>query len=291
MLTVLAHTGRAPEPHDLWGAWNLDPVIVTGLVVAGLLYSRGRPDRRWRKAADTRRWVFFLVGLGAIAVALISPLDALSRALASAHMVQHVLLILVAAPLLALSAPGTMLYRGTPPAVRRAGARTRRRLRVPVSLAASFTRPAVAWVAAVSALWVWHSAALYDAALANEAVHVAEHVSFLATALLFWWVVTRSHGRHGVSQGIAVLLVFGMGMQSVFLSVLLTFAQRPWYGGYDGTTAAWGLDPLADQQLAGAIMWVPAGAVYVAAGLTLFVLWLRGTETQPSTGFRPEPPG
>src|SRR5690606_19935971 len=114
---VLAHAGRPPEPHDLWTAWNLDPLVLGALVLAAWAYRRGRiggaprPSDRWRQRC-------FAGALGALAVALVSPLDAVSTALASAHMVQHVLLVLVAAPLLALAAPSSALLRGTPLAVR-----------------------------------------------------------------------------------------------------------------------------------------------------------------------------
>lgn len=118
----------------------------------------------------------------------------------------------------------------------------------------------------------------YDAALSNELAHVLEHASFLVTGLLFWRVVIGARGAGRVSHGYGVMLVFAMALQSVFLSVLLVFARTPWYAGYATTTRPWGLGQLADQQLAGAIMWVPAGLVYLAAGLTLMVAWVRGSE-------------
>ena len=124
MLTpVLAHSGQPPAPHDLWGAWNLDPVLLGGFLLAAWAYWRGqtsgprRPVDRWRARC-------FTAALAALGLALLSPLDALSGALASAHMVQHLLLILVAAPLLALSAPTSTILRGSPLAVRRATGRS-----------------------------------------------------------------------------------------------------------------------------------------------------------------------
>jgi cytochrome c oxidase assembly factor CtaG len=97
---------------------------------------------------------------------------------------------------------------------------------------------------------------------------------------LFWRVVIGDRVANRVSHGFGVLLVFAMAMQSVFLSALLTFARTPWYSRYAATTTPWGLEPLADQQLAGVIMWIPAGVVYLAAGLTLMVAWLRATERE-----------
>jgi cytochrome c oxidase assembly factor CtaG len=133
-------------------------------------------------------------------------------------------------------------------------------------------------------LWLWHSAALYGAALDSQPLHVAEHLTFVVTAWLFWRVVISARLGERVPAGLGVLLVFGMAMQSVFLSVLLTFAESAWYPGYATTTAAWGLTHLGDQQLAGVIMWVPAGLIYLGVALMLMATWLRSIEeadTQP----------
>jgi cytochrome c oxidase assembly factor CtaG len=276
---TLAHAGRPPEPHDLWGAWNLDPLVLAGLLVAVWAYRRGRIRGR-RRDADVWRTRCFAGAVVAIAVALISPLDAMSSALASAHMVQHVLLILVAAPLLALSAPSSALLRGSPLSVRRATGRWRRRLGITHANLASLRHPVTLWLLHVATLWLWHARVLYDAALSSEWVHILEHATFLVTGLLFWRVVIGARVPGRVPHGFGVMLVFAMALQSVFLSVLLVFARTPWYAGYATTTGPWGLDHLADQQLAGAIMWVPAGVVYVAAGLALMVAWMRVAERE-----------
>jgi putative membrane protein len=144
--------------------------------------------------------------------------------------------------------------------------------------------PITVWLLHVATLWFWHARVPYDAALANEFVHVVEHASFLVTAVLFWRVIAGARGAGRVSHGFGVVLVFAMALQSVFLSVLLTFARTPWYASYAATTRPWGLEQIADQQLAGAIMWVPGGLVYVAAGLALTVAWLRTAERDGITG-------
>jgi cytochrome c oxidase assembly factor CtaG len=280
MLTpVLAHPGQPPAPHDLWGAWNLHPVLLLGLLLAGWAYRRGQIGGP-RRPVDTWRARCFAAALAALGVALVSPLDALSGALASAHMVQHLLLLVVAAPLLALSAPSSAILRGSPLAVRRASGRWRRRVGLTHGSLGVLRHPAAVWLLSVGVIWFWHAAAPYDAALGNELVHVLEHASFLVTAVLFWHVVIGVRGAARVSGGLGVLLVFAMAMQSVFLAVLLTFARTPWYSGYATTTASWGLDPLADQQVAGVIMWIPAGGIYLAAALVLLVTWIRATERE-----------
>jgi putative membrane protein len=274
---ILAHPGQPPAPHDLWSAWNLDPVLLAGLLLAGWAYRRGQPGGP-RRPGDAWRARCFALALAALAVALVSPLDAVSGALASAHMLQHLLLVLVTAPLLALSAPASAILRGSPLALRRASGRWRRRLGLTHRNLRVLRHPAAVWLLHVGVLWFWHAAVPYDAALASQPLHLLEHASFLVTGVLFWHVVIGARGAGRVPNGLGVLLVFGMAMQSVLLSVLLTFARTPWYAGYAHTTASWGLAPLVDQQLAGAIMWIPAGGVYLAAALGLLASWVRAAE-------------
>ena len=279
MLTgVVAHAGQPPAPHDLWGAWNLDPVLIAGGLLTVWAYRRGRSGGR--RTSDTWRDRAFSGALLALGVALLSPLDALSSALASAHMVQHLLLVLVAAPLLALSAPASTLLRGSPLGVRRAIGPWRRRLGLAAASRRVLGHPATVWLLGVGTLWFWHAAVPYDAALANPLLHAVEHASLLVTAWLFWRVVLGTRNPRRVSNGLGILLVFAMAIQSVLLSALLTFARAPWYAGYATTTEPWGLTPLADQQLAGVIMWIPAGLVYVGAALALLAAWIRAAERQ-----------
>ena len=121
-------------------------------------------------------------------------------------------------------------------------------------------------------------------ALADEAVHVLEHVTFLGSAWLFWDVVWGASRRSVLAEGPAILLLFTTALHSGILGALITFAPTPWYQNYATTTAAWGLTPLADQQLAGVIMWVPAGMVYLGATLALLGLRLAQLERQDAVG-------
>lgn len=274
---LLGH-GQAPLPGELWSTWHAEPLVLVGLVLLVGLYLRGRGrDATWR------RWCF-AGGITALAVALLSPLDALAGALASAHMVQHLLLTLVAAPLLAVAAPGGALLRGAPPVVRLRVSRWRRTLRMTGSVTHLLRRPVVAWGAAVVTLWLWHAEVLYDAALSRPFVHALQHTSFLLTAVLFWRVAVGTRAVRAY-PGLAVLLLFMTTVQNALLALLLTFADTPWYGGYATTTLPWGLEQLADQHLAGAIMWVPAGFIYLGAALTVLAGWLRSTGAgDPSYG-------
>jgi putative membrane protein len=270
VLSILAHDGAALRPHDVAGAWNLDPLILVPLLAVAVLYRRGwrQPnDPPWRRAA-------FTAGVAAVAIAVVSPLDALSGVLVSAHMVQHVLLLVVAAPLLAASAPGAALVRGLPPWARPRLASVRRRLGLDAGRLRRTRAPVVRWVAYTATLWLWHASVLYGAAVEHDVVHALEHVAFLGTGLLVWSAILGPV-RVRVPRGLAVLGVFTLGLQTIFLSVLLTFAESPWYEPYVDAAPAWGVDALEDQQLAGVVMWVPAGFIHVGIGLGLLVAMLR----------------
>jgi putative membrane protein len=279
---ALAHPGAALAPHDLWHAWDAAPGVLAGCAIAAALYLRG--VRAVRRRAGVRlvppwRTGSFALALVVLLIALVSPLDALAGSLFSAHMVQHLLLVMAAAPLLVLADPMTaMLWALTPRARRGVGAwwRRRRGLRAAWRLVSS---PGGAWVLHVVALWIWHVPSLYDGAVANGAVHVLEHATFLATALLFWWVPFRAHGRR-IGAGTALLYLFGAVLQGTFLGALLALARHPLYTAHFGTTRAWGLTPLEDQQLAGLLMWVPAGFVYLAALVPLALRVLREPRRQ-----------
>ena len=222
--------------------------------------------RRWEAWAYAGGWL-------ALFVALVSPLHPLGRVLFSAHMTQHEILMLVAAPLLVLGRPVIAFLWALPLGWARAvGAWAR---------AAWFqkfwrgiTNPFAAWAIHAVALWVWHAPALFQATIDNEWVHTAQHLSFLLSALLFWWAII--HGRRGLAgYGAGVLYLFTTSVHSGALGALITFASSAWYPAYRTTTEAWGLTPLEDQQLGGLIMWIPAGLVYIAAGVMLFAGWMR----------------
>lgn len=258
-----------------WTQWTLEPVALLAIMVVGGLYLRGgaqgsaAPDQR-------RRGVALGAALVLLGIAVMSPLDVAAGRLASAHMVQHLLLGLVVAPLLVLAAPGPRVLRAVPRDVVARGMRIGRVLRI-VPGPAWWRRMDVAWLANIAVLWGWHAAVPYDAALRNELVHVLQHGSWLLAGWLWWRVVLR----HRTAQpGIRLLFVFTTAMATVFLAALMTFAGTAWYDGYRGIADTAGLTPLADQQLAGALMWVPGGLVYPATALWLLVGWLRAIDLE-----------
>ncbi|RIK35956.1 MAG: hypothetical protein DCC55_28795 [Chloroflexi bacterium] len=275
---VWAHPDAPTAPHDLWRAWNWDLLLILGLGVATWRYGTGLAEL-WQRAGRGHSVTFwragaFYAGLFALFVALISPLDALSGVLFSAHMVQHLLLIVVAAPLLAFGCPPSMLWRGLPRRSRRSLARFWRQQPALRAVSHFLTQPSMAWLIHGIALWVWHAPLLYEAAVLNPWIHHLEHTSFFGTALFFWVALIPSARRSQSRYGISVLMVFTTAMHSGLLGALLTFSTTLWYRVYLFTTAAWGVTPLEDQQLAGVIMWVPANLVYLVALLLLLGQWL-----------------
>ena len=279
-LIVLAHLGRSLEPHDLWRAWTFEPVTIALLGLSGGMYARGL-TRLWH-AAGTGRGVrprevaSFAAGWLLLALGLLSPLHALGGVLFSAHMAQHELLMTVAAPLMVIGRPLIPFVWALTPEWRRITGRwTSAR---PVALAwHALTHPAAAFLVHGAAIWVWHLPPLYDATLTSEAMHAAQHASFLSTALLFWWVVLGpSRARGGTPASIGLL--FGTVLHTGALGAVLTLTSGLIYSAYAATTGPWGLTPIEDQQLGGLIMWVPGGLAYVIAALGLVVRLFRESE-------------
>jgi putative membrane protein len=279
---VFAHGGKPHTWHDLWRSWTFEPLVVTALLITAFLFIRGtiRVWKRSGKGHGIRRWeaTVFLFGWISLLIALVSPLHAWGRVLFSAHMTQHEVLMLVAAPLLVLSRP-LIAFTWAVRAEWSQNIRTLGKTRWLKSLWHFFTLPFVAWLIHAIALWMWHVPRLFDAVLKYESVHTLQHLSFFLSALVFWWALI--HGRQGLmGYGAAVLYVFTTSLHSGLLGAFITFSHTLWYAGYSGLTQSWGLTPIEDQQLGGLIMWIPAGLVYIVSGLALFAGWLRESETQ-----------
>jgi putative membrane protein len=277
-VALVVHEGAPLAPHDAWSAWSWEPGVLLGLLVGGALYALGwrrlASGSRRRLVARRREFVAFWMGWVLLAAALISPLHAMGGALLWAHMAQHELLMVVAAPLLVLGRPVLGSYWGLHPLARRHIGRFVRRLQ---PLARRLGRVEVAWLVHAVAILVWHVPTLYDRTVTSELLHSLQHASFLLTGLLFWWsilVEARLRARHGA----AILSLFTTAMYTGGLGALLTVATVPWYAAYGAAAPLWGLTPLEDQQLAGLIMWVPAGASYLIATLWLVGAWLRESE-------------
>ena len=268
------------------GHWELHPAVVGPLLVSAALYTIG-VVRLWTRAGGRRglpAWgaAAFAAGWVVAALALVSPIAWLSEILFSVHMTQHTLLMLVAAPLMAFGRPLLVCLWAFP---------SRRRERIATAfrggavLAAwrCITAPLSAFLLQAIALWIWHLPALYQAALADAGIHAVQHLSFVLTASLFWWAM--AHGRYGrQGYGLAVVYVFLTALHSGALGALLTVAPSPWYRYYVNQGTAWHVDALGDQQLAGLLMWVPAGVVFMLLGLALFAAWMGEAERRVRFG-------
>lgn len=275
-----AHSGGGPLPDNPWLAWSADPWVVVPLLAAAGLYALG-VGRLWRRAtvgAGLRRWRVGAFALGWLwaAVALLSAVDVLGEALFWIHMIQHEILILLAAPLLILGAPQTAFVWVVPPPWRRrlGGIVRHGAWRGPWR---AVSNPLGAWLIHAALLWGWHAPAPMEASLASDGVHTVQHLSFFGSALLFWAAVLRG-GHGGWGKGAAAVAVFTTAVHSSALGALLTFSASAWYPSYLDTAPDWGLTALEDQQLGGLIMWVPGGVVFLVAGLALVGQWLQEAE-------------
>lgn len=287
--TVSAHVDAVVTPDNIWRTWNLDPLILLPLLLFCALYSGG-VRKIWARSAVGRgvtRWqvAAFAAGNLMLVVALLSPLDPLGGALFSAHMLQHLLFMLVVAPLLVYAAPLAPVLIVLPRSWRRRAGKVSRLPQVR-SVVALVRHPLAVWSIQAIVLWIWHIPVLYDAALSSQLVHSLQHGAFLSASMLFWWVVIQPHGRRTLELGTAVIFIFTTAMHSSALGALLTFAPAVWYEGHLPFVAAWDLTVLEDQQLAGLLMWVPAGVVYLLAALLAFGLWLRSVDRAQTAGNR-----
>lgn len=254
-----------------WALWELDLPAVAVLAGAGALYLRG--ETLWRRdtgGARRRRVAAFATGWVAALLAVVSPVAGLAGELLWVHMVQHLLMVVVAAPLLALGGPQSATRRALGHRARHALSRAVRR----TSLRRRAWAPPTVVLAAgghIAALWVWHAPGLYDPAAANAFVHLLEHAFFLGTAVWFWLAVVAATRRGRRQHALASLTLGAQIATGGVLGALLTFAPRSVYATYDGGR---GLSAVEDQELAGTIMWVPPSFVYAIVAVGLFIRWL-----------------
>ena len=254
--------------------WHADPVVVAGLCALGLAWAAGlsRVSRAGGRVTSDRLWAF-CAAYAVLVLALLSPLSTVAEERFSAHMAQHLLLLYVAAPLLALSAPVTLALQAASPGFRRGvllPVLHSRALRV-------ITHPVVAFTLFAAVMYGTHFSGVYDAALRSPAVHGAEHLAYLTAAALFWWPVVRRDPVPGSFPWPARLLylVVAFPLQS-FLGLAIYSSDRVLYSGYLGTGTASGA--LADQQLAGVIMWVGGDLLtLIAIGIGI-AAWMRQDE-------------
>lgn len=256
--------------------WSWDPSILVGIAALAGLYGLELKRTRRRYEADaTRRWrvVSFGAGLLVLALALVSPLDALADFyLFSAHMLQHVLLLLVVPSLLLLGLP-------------RSSVTLVEQLAPAGSLRQKLTGPLPALLAYSALMWAWHAPVLYEAALGDARIHVVEHLCFLGSATLFWWPICRPESSFAaLPELLQIVYLFGAALSSTLLAAILTFASSVLYPTYalgppySAVRDALGISPLVDQQVGGLLMWVGSAIWFLGAAWIILFRWFEGPD-------------
>lgn len=253
----------------LLSTWDWNPTVLAGCAALIAAYVLAVPH-------PGRRIVWYLAGVWVLAFALVSPVDTLGdRYLFSAHMLQHLLLILVVPPFLLLGIPRELVER------MQANARVRRLERV-------LGHPAVAWPVGIGTLWIWHAPALYDAAVANENLHIFQHLTFLVSSTMFWWPVLAPLEERRLNLFASIFYLLGGSAANAVLGIIITFAPSGLYPAYLHPVDTlgiehllrrdWGLDPATDQQFGGLLMWVPGGVAYLCAIVGVFGRWFSAPD-------------
>jgi putative membrane protein len=271
-----AHEGPAHAAgHGAAWTFNLAVTGPLGVVLAVYLIGLLRLHARSRAGRSklNRGAVRFLAGWALLAGSLVSPLHAAGERSFTMHMVEHELIMLPAALLLASAHAGAVLMWGLPP-------RLRRMLR-PILRATvwrSIAGPVAATALQSAALVLWHMPALFDRAIASESWHIAQHLSFVFTALLFWWAMLAQE-RTPAGPLVAALCLFVTSGIGGGLGALMALDASPWYAPYAALgMTPFGLSPAEDQQLAGTIMWVPGGLFHLVVALVFLGRALRSPE-------------
>ncbi|NUQ37847.1 MAG: cytochrome c oxidase assembly protein [Caldilineales bacterium] len=272
--------------RELFTTWEWRPEVLALPLLLGILYLRG-----WRRLAQIERqrrrslatpWrlLAYFSGLAILLTALLSGLDSFGALLFSVHMIQHLLIMMVAAPLIWLGDPYPFLLWGLP---------RRPRQRVAAFLAqpspfrrglTQITHPFLAWLFLVAAVWVWHDPFLYDLTLRSAWVHDLEHLHFFAAAMIFSWHVTAAAPRfhRPLSYLKRAGYVLAALPPTMILGVALSFASAPWYQHYVAVPRVWGVTVMADQMYGGVLMWVGGSMMYLLAALILAARHLAAEE-------------
>jgi putative membrane protein len=284
--TAAAHgpvPAQPPDALNLVFGWSIEPAVVLVLGAAAIAWIgivRRIDQEHPTHPVPRRRSAAFLAGLAVIAVALMSGIDAYDTTLFSVHMVQHVLLTLVAAPLIALGAPITTTLRAS-------SAEVRRRVLLPIlhsRVMRVLSFPVVAWIVFAATMWGTHFSPLFDASLENPFVHDLEHALYLGAALLFWWpAVGLDPSPWRMTHPVRVMYVFLQMPQNTFLAVTILSSTVPLYHHYATLVRSWGPSVLEDQAWAGGLMWIGGDLLFIAALAGILAGWMAHERRQEAT--------
>jgi putative membrane protein len=273
-----------PAYRAIFVEWS-PPSVLTGMrIVIGLVYTRGWFAIRntHRTEFSLRRLGFFLLGLTVIWLAIASPLDGFADVLLSAHMVEHLLLMSFAPPLLLLGWPVVPMLRGLPRGVTVRVLGPLIRMKALRHLGHFLITPLVAWLAMNLVFLSWHVPAAYDFALEHEHWHQFEHLCFLWTSILFWWPVVRPWPTREGCPGWFLLLYLVMAdIVNTVLSAFLAFCDRPVYPYYLREPSPFDISPLSDQRAGAVVMWVAGSSIFLAPAVALTIRLLQNEERHP----------
>jgi len=264
--------------------WRLDVSLV--LLTFATLYTIGwwRLRRRSHtpKLANIKRLAAYWGGLGTLALSLMSPIDALGGQLFFMHMLQHLITIMISAPLLWLGAPFPFLLWGMPPRVRRAVARQFAGKALTRTLLRNITEPSLVWLAFVIIYAGWHDPNLYSLALRRDWVHDIQHITFFGAAMLFWWHVIAAGPRiHRVAIWVRMAMLITIVPVNMVIGIVIANGSEVLYPYYNSVPRIWGFSALEDQMLAGVIMWIPGSMMFFLALIILLANELRPTADDP----------
>jgi len=254
----------------LGSTWNLEPWVIISAIAILLGYGLGTGFKLTKLSA------LFISGIALYVLALVSPLDYLGRTyLFSAHMIQHILLLLVVPLLLLLGIPKNLAERGL--SIKPIGALMR-----------VLGNPIVAWFLGVGAMWVWHMPSLHDSVLASDRLYIAQQVSFVLIGMIFWWPVFAPVESRRLSPLVSTMYLASACLGCTILGMLITFAGTGLYGAYFNPVDTIGILPLlrgelcltpgVDQQIGGLTMWVPGCLIYLAASMITIARWYGAPE-------------
>lgn len=275
------HGDHDEAPQQVLLMWKWDPLIMISLTVLGLLYASGC-YRMFRKTTQNvvrkPHVIAYFSGLFALVIALLSPVDVLGADLFWMHMIQHMIIMTVAAPLMAAAAPDFVVIWALPLPWRKTLGKIKQRVDAWQSPWYLLWQPLVLWPLFAFILWIWHLPRFYEAALQDYWVHAFQHIGFFVIAFLFWRVLLDPISRLRLSTGMGILYLFATSMHAMLLGVFMTLSPRVWYPSHLLTTERWGVSALEDQQVAGLIMWMPACMIYVIVTGYIFFEWFQKSQ-------------
>lgn len=272
------------EAAQALGSWRSDPGILAAAFLVAVLYWRGwaRLHREQPDRYPTARLFSFLSGLLLVAVAILSPLDAFANLLLQVHMLQHLLLLMAAPPLLWLGQPVPALARSLPPAVVRAVFTPFLKSPAMRACGSFLTHPVFTWLLFQVVLIGWHVPFFYELSLQDSGWHEVEHLSFLTAALLFWWpVVPAWPGRPRWPRAAFILYLLAADLVNTAMSAFFAFSGTAVYPSYRDGPRLWGISAADDQVAAGVIMWVPGSIAYLIPAFAIAVRFISGTRRLP----------